>query len=176
MNEIKMLPVHRTHVRAIVVRQDPRMQPHPEAPLPNEDCLFLNVFTPVNLTTTSATDTNPSASAKAIRSATASPPSTGTKTTATTTSSDGSSVAEAAPLLPVMVWIHGGGLCIGSSADPWSAGWDLIKHGNVVLVNFQYRLGALGFMVSDESTRGGLPDADFVGSWIPSAAHCQPDN
>ena len=66
-------------------------------------------------------------------------------------------------LLPVLVWIHGGGLCVGASSTAWQFGSELLRHGDVVLVNFNYRLGALGFMVSDESTRGGLPESEFIG-------------
>ncbi len=48
--------------------------------------------------------------------------------------------------LPVMVWIHGGAYYIGSSADPLFDGSGLASHGNVVVVTFNYRLGALGFL------------------------------
>lgn len=48
--------------------------------------------------------------------------------------------------LPVMVWIHGGAYYIGSSADPLFDGSGLARHGNVVVVTFNYRLGALGFL------------------------------
>jgi para-nitrobenzyl esterase len=45
---------------------------------------------------------------------------------------------------PVMVWIHGGGLFSGSSAD--YEGGELARRGHVVLVTLNYRLGALGFL------------------------------
>lgn len=47
---------------------------------------------------------------------------------------------------PVMVWIHGGGYCIGSSAQSIYNGWRLADRGNAVIVSFNYRLGALGFV------------------------------
>jgi para-nitrobenzyl esterase len=46
--------------------------------------------------------------------------------------------------LPVMVWIHGGGLAQGSSAQPTYDGRALAERG-VVLVSINYRLGALGY-------------------------------
>ncbi len=46
--------------------------------------------------------------------------------------------------LPVMVWIHGGGLSTGSGQEYDGTG--LIQSGNVVFVSFNYRLGLLGFM------------------------------
>ena len=46
--------------------------------------------------------------------------------------------------LPVMVWIHGGGLSTGSGQEYDGTG--LINSGNVVYVSFNYRLGLLGFM------------------------------
>ena len=49
-----------------------------------------------------------------------------------------------AAALPVMVWIHGGGLAQGGSALPIYDGAALARHG-VVVVSFNYRLGRLGF-------------------------------
>ena len=46
---------------------------------------------------------------------------------------------------PVMVWIHGGAFILGSSAMPLYRGWRLAKTGDVVVVSFNYRLGAFGF-------------------------------
>jgi len=47
--------------------------------------------------------------------------------------------------LPVMVWIHGGGFRSGAGSDHVSHGLPLARDG-VVLVTFNYRLGALGFL------------------------------
>jgi para-nitrobenzyl esterase len=74
----------------------------------SEDCLFLNVFTPVDTTTTAPAATAP------------------------------------APLLPVMVYMYGGGFVQG-----WSQQMDpskLASAGTTVQVNFNYRLGALGLL------------------------------
>jgi para-nitrobenzyl esterase len=46
--------------------------------------------------------------------------------------------------LPVMVWIHGGAFVSGSGSQPDFSGVQFAKQG-VVLVNFNYRLGRLGF-------------------------------
>ena len=46
---------------------------------------------------------------------------------------------------PVMVWIHGGAFAIGSGSQPLYDGSALARRG-VVLVTFNYRLGALGFL------------------------------
>jgi hypothetical protein len=92
------------------------MRDHPEAPPPNEDCLFLNVFTPTLRNSTAAT------------------------TTATAAVADGAVAAGAGDLLPVLVWIHGGGMCIGAASEAWGTAWDIIKEQNVLLVNFNYRL------------------------------------
>jgi para-nitrobenzyl esterase len=48
---------------------------------------------------------------------------------------------------PVMVWIHGGGFFEGSGSDPVTDGTGLARKG-VVLVTFNYRLGALGFLAT----------------------------
>jgi para-nitrobenzyl esterase len=46
--------------------------------------------------------------------------------------------------LPVMVWIHGGGLTTGSGQE--YNGTNLIQSGNVIFVSLNYRLGLLGFL------------------------------
>jgi len=51
----------------------------------------------------------------------------------------------AADHLPVMVWIHGGGFFCGSGSRSAYEGEALARRG-VVLVTFNYRLGALGFL------------------------------
>jgi para-nitrobenzyl esterase len=62
-------------------------------------------------------------------------------------------------LLPVMVWIHGGGLIVGESDgyDP-----SRLVAEDVVVVTINYRLGALGFLahpaLSAESSYGGSGD------------------
>lgn len=51
--------------------------------------------------------------------------------------------------LAVMVWIYGGGFQNGNAASPEFNGAELTKHG-VVVVNFNYRCGALGFFAHPE--------------------------
>jgi para-nitrobenzyl esterase len=46
--------------------------------------------------------------------------------------------------LPVMVWIYGGAFVFGSGSNPGYAGEQFTKQG-VILVNFNYRVGRLGF-------------------------------
>lgn len=65
----------------------------------SEDCLYLNIYTPADLTKKSR--------------------------------------------LPVMVWIHGGGLVVGGAST--YDGLALSAHENVVVVVIQYRLGIWGF-------------------------------
>jgi para-nitrobenzyl esterase len=48
--------------------------------------------------------------------------------------------------LPVMVWIHGGGLVQGGSSLPFYDGSHLAADGKLVVVSFNYRLGPLGFL------------------------------
>jgi para-nitrobenzyl esterase len=50
---------------------------------------------------------------------------------------------------PVMVWIYGGGFLVGSGSDPMHDGEGLARKGAVV-VTFNYRLGALGFLATPE--------------------------
>ncbi|MEQ1930681.1 MAG: carboxylesterase family protein, partial [Parvularculaceae bacterium] len=66
--------------------------------------------------------------------------------------------APSAETLPVMVWIYGGGLVNGSGSTPLYWGDRLAARG-VVVVTFNYRLGALGFLAHPalnwESAHGG---------------------
>ena len=75
------------------------------------------------------------------------------------------------PFLPVMVWIHGGGLSAesGELFDPSP----LVEHGNVIVVTINYRLGLLGFFahpaIDNEGHRRGnygLMDQQFALKWV----------
>jgi para-nitrobenzyl esterase len=54
--------------------------------------------------------------------------------------------------LPVLVWIHGGGFVIGSSAQPGYDGSVLANQG-IVVVSMNYRLGPYGFMAHPELSK-----------------------
>jgi para-nitrobenzyl esterase len=73
--------------------------------------------------------------------------------------------------LPVMVWIHGGGLITGGSSvyDPSP----LVLGGNVIVVTINYRLGLLGFFAhqaidAEGHTSGnyGLMDQQLALKWV----------
>ncbi|MBR0801310.1 carboxylesterase family protein [Bradyrhizobium jicamae] len=89
--------------------------------------------------------------------------------------------------LPVMVWIHGGGLSSGTAADPLYDGSALARAG-LTVVTFNYRLGALGWLASgilskDEEDDGignyGMKDQIAALRWVHdniSAFGGDPDN
>jgi para-nitrobenzyl esterase len=60
---------------------------------------------------------------------------------------------------PVMFWIHGGAFVNGAGSTPIYDGTNFVKHGDVVVVTVNYRLGAFGFLHLDE-----VFGADFAGS------------
>ncbi|XP_043455160.1 liver carboxylesterase 1 isoform X2 [Prionailurus bengalensis] len=69
--------------------------------------------------------------------------------------------------LPVMVWIHGGGLMVGGAST--YSGLVLSAHENVVVVTIQYRLGIWGyFSTGDEHSRGNWGQLDQVAAlrWV----------
>jgi para-nitrobenzyl esterase len=73
--------------------------------------------------------------------------------------------------LPIMVWLHGGGLFSGSGAD--YDGSRLAREGHVIVVTLNYRLGALGFFSDPAVLREshgvanfGLLDQRLALSWI----------
>ncbi|XP_012975350.1 carboxylesterase 1C isoform X1 [Mesocricetus auratus] len=89
----------------------------------SEDCLYLNIYTPADLTKSSR--------------------------------------------LPVMVWIHGGGLMIGGAST--YDGLALSAHENVVVVTIQYRLGIFGLLsTGDEHSPGNWGHRDQVAAlrWV----------
>nr|CAD7197945.1 unnamed protein product [Timema douglasi] len=77
---------------------------------------------------------------------------------------DGGSTA----LKAVMVWIHGGGFTMGSGNIDFY-GPDYFVHADVILVTFNYRLGALGFLCLNDtnvSANNGLKDQVAVLRWV----------
>lgn len=54
--------------------------------------------------------------------------------------------------LPVMVWFHGGDFSEGSAHSAAFDGSNLARQ-DVIIVNVNYRLGALGFLVTEEAVR-----------------------
>ncbi len=68
---------------------------------------------------------------------------------------------------PVMVWIYGGGYLAGSSADPVYDGAVLAEEGGVVVVTFNYRVGAEGFgQIAGAPANRGLLDQVAALEWV----------
>jgi len=71
-------------------------------------------------------------------------------------------------LLPVMVWIHGGGFVVGDSGTALFGPHYFMDH-DVVLVTLHYRLGPLGFLslgTEDLSGNQGLWDQRMALYWV----------
>jgi carboxylesterase type B len=73
---------------------------------------------------------------------------------------------------PVMVFIHGGGLSMGSSVSPFYDGAALAKKG-VVFVTLNYRIGTMGFLAGDGLFEGdalngnrGFMDQAAALAWV----------
>ena len=71
---------------------------------------------------------------------------------------------------PVIVWIHGGSLRIGSSAEPMYDGAEFARRG-AVFVSINYRLGVLGYLAHADLS-GESPDgvSGNYGLWDQIAA------
>jgi para-nitrobenzyl esterase len=70
---------------------------------------------------------------------------------------------------PVLVWLHGGGYQFGSGTDIAGAGTAFARSHGVVVVTFNYRLGALGFLsLNGEEHTGayGLHDQIGLLRWV----------
>ncbi|GAA5993170.1 hypothetical protein JCM10908_001322 [Rhodotorula pacifica] len=75
-------------------------------------------------------------------------------------------------ILPVMVWIHGGGYVFGA-AGPGTDFADFITNAgnNIVVVQLQYRLGPFGFLAGQATKdygvlNAGLLDQQFGFEWV----------
>lgn len=84
----------------------------------NEDCLFMNIWTPYLPSSPSDATTKKK-------------------------------------LKPVLFWIYGGGNTEGSGTDPEKEGGQLASRGDVVVVEFSYRLGALGWLPFNDGIHNG---------------------
>jgi para-nitrobenzyl esterase len=70
---------------------------------------------------------------------------------------------------PVLMWIHGGGFLTGSGTAPWYDGTALAAQEDIVVVTVNYRLGAFGGLMLDESGIGAnnmLRDQLAALSWL----------
>ncbi|EGG02502.1 carboxylesterase [Melampsora larici-populina 98AG31] len=77
------------------------------------------------------------------------------------------------PLLPILVWIHGGGLTYGSSSQ--YDGSAIVSHSHgmkkpIIVITINYRLNSFGFLASDtlpvEDLSAGLQDQIAALKWI----------
>ncbi len=74
--------------------------------------------------------------------------------------------------LPVMLWVHGGSFYMGSGCQEVYNGCHLAASGRAIVVTFNYRLGALGFLrlrdISDIPSSGneGILDQIAVLKWV----------
>ncbi|KAK7474994.1 hypothetical protein BaRGS_00033741 [Batillaria attramentaria] len=78
--------------------------------------------------------------------------------------------------LPVMVMIHGGNFVHMSGSSPIFDGRYLASSREIILVNINYRMGALGFLVTGETTndaRGnyGIQDQVMALKWVQENIH-----
>ena len=107
--------------------QCPQLYPTPGTSI-SEDCLFLNIFTPL-----------------------------------------GQHLRRNTAPLPVLLWVHGGGLLIGSAMDPVYNGSAIASEQGVIVVPVNYRLGLLGFSAfnsSSVSTNNGFRDQMASCEWV----------
>ncbi|KAH9994629.1 Alpha/Beta hydrolase protein [Russula vinacea] len=73
-------------------------------------------------------------------------------------------------LKPVIVWIYGGGLVLGTASDPEYDGTSFAKNQDVVFVTFNYRTNVFGFPTSQdlsaEHNNFGFLDQELALAWV----------
>lgn len=72
-------------------------------------------------------------------------------------------------LRPVMIWIYGGGFVIGQSADNLYEPSTLVASSDIIVVSFNYRLGALGFLSlegTEATGNAGFLDQHMAIKWV----------
>lgn len=62
---------------------------------------------------------------------------------------------------PVLFWCHGGAFITGSGSSPWSDGANLCRLDDVVVVSFNHRLGALGYLHLED-----IAGSEFAGAGL----------
>eukprot|EP00041_Stephanoeca_diplocostata_P020449 m.458130 g.458130 ORF g.458130 m.458130 type:complete len:606 (-) comp21581_c0_seq1:234-2051(-) len=74
--------------------------------------------------------------------------------------------------LPVYFFIHGGGFIIGAASTRWTDGAHVAGSSNVIVVSINYRLGPLGFLVTDDPDvhgnggMNGIADQILALKWV----------
>lgn len=82
---------------------------------------------------------------------------------------------------PVLIWLHGGAFWTGAGSLDWYSGVSMARHGDIVVVGVNHRLGALGFMHLPGVTEPnvGLQDQIAALRWVSqeiAAFGGDPDN
>ncbi len=79
--------------------------------------------------------------------------------------------------LPVMVWLHGGGLAVGAGSLPLTDGEAFARKG-IVLVSLNYRLGCMGLMAGNGLFKGevcignrAFMDQEAALKWVQENIH-----
>ena len=119
---------------------DPVINPGTDTSQMSEDCLYLNIYTPAG-----AYSAAPSFSNNNLHSS-----------------------SNKQKLKPVMIWLHGGAFQMGGARRPEYDGRQLADRGAIV-VTINYRLGALGFLVSSSDGlygNFGLMDQRAALHWV----------
>ncbi|CAG2183548.1 unnamed protein product, partial [Oppiella nova] len=120
----------------------------------SEDCLYLNIWAPTATIMRSGVTGRKASKQRSTTS--------GRKTSRV-------SKRQSVGLKPVMFYAHGGGFTMGSSNELRYRGEALATYGDVIVVNFNYRLNTLGFLYTgtdDGPGNVGLWDHALALEWV----------
>jgi para-nitrobenzyl esterase len=131
---------------------DPIINPGTDPSQMSEDCLYLNIYTPAGASSAVSSSASQSSSSSSSHH----------------NNHNNNNNSNNSHLKPVMVWLHGGAFQQGGARRPEYDGRQLADRGTIV-VTINYRLGALGFLVSSSDGlfgNYGLMDQRAALHWV----------